>query len=32
LFGFMYRNAVRTPDRFELPADRFIEISRQVEL
>ena len=32
LFGFMYRNAVRTPDRFDLPADRFIEISRQVEL
>jgi KUP system potassium uptake protein len=32
LFGFMYRNAIRTPDRFDLPADRFIEISRQVEL
>ncbi len=32
LFGFMYRNAVRTPDRFDLPADRFIEISRQVGL
>ena len=32
LFGFMYRNAVRTPDRFDLPADKFIEISRQVEL
>ncbi len=32
LFGFMYRNAVRTPDRFDLPADRFIEISRQIEL
>jgi KUP system potassium uptake protein len=22
LFGFMYRNAVRTPDRFDLPADK----------
>ena len=32
LFGFMYHNAVRTPDRFDLPADRFIEISRQVGL
>jgi KUP system potassium uptake protein len=32
LFGFMYRNAVRTPDRFDLPADKFIEISRQIQL
>jgi KUP system potassium uptake protein len=32
LFGFMYRNAVRTPDRFDLPADRFVEVSRQIEL
>jgi len=32
LFAFMYRNAVRTPDRFDLPADRFVEVSRQVEL
>jgi KUP system potassium uptake protein len=32
LFAFMYRNAVRAPDRFDLPADRFLEIGRQVEL
>ena len=32
LFGAMYRNAVRTPDRFDLPADRFLEIERQIAL
>ncbi len=32
VFGFLYRNAVRAPDRFALPRDRFIEIGRQVEL
>ena len=32
MFSFMYRNSVRAPDRFALPRDRFIEISRQVEL
>jgi KUP system potassium uptake protein len=32
LFAFMYRNAVRAPDRFDLPADRFLEVGRQVEL
>lgn len=32
MFSFMYRNAVRAPDRFALPRDRFIEISRHVEL
>jgi KUP system potassium uptake protein len=32
LFGFMYRNAVRAPDRFDLPADKFLEIGRQVRL
>jgi KUP system potassium uptake protein len=32
LFAFMYRNAVRTPDRFALPADKFVEVSRQVEV
>jgi KUP system potassium uptake protein len=32
LFGFMYHNAVRTPDRFDLPSDKFVEVSRQVEL
>ena len=32
LFGFMYRNAVRASDRFDLPRDRLIEIGRQVEV
>ena len=32
LFAFMYRNALRAPDRFALPPDRFLEISRQVAL
>ena len=32
LFSVMYRNAVRAPDRFDLPADRFLEIGRQVAL
>ncbi len=32
LFAFMYRNAVRAPDRFDLPSDRFLEIARQVAL
>src|SRR5271166_1181078 len=32
LFGFMYRNAVRTPDRFDLPPATFLEVSRQVRL
>jgi KUP system potassium uptake protein len=32
IFSFMYRNAVRSSDRFDLPADRYLEIGRQVEL
>jgi hypothetical protein len=32
LFAFMYRNAVRTPDRFDLPADAFLEVGRQIAL
>lgn len=32
VFGFLFRNALRGPDRFDLPADRFVEIGRQVEL
>jgi KUP system potassium uptake protein len=32
LFAVMYRNAVRTPDRFELPADAFLEVGRQIAL
>jgi KUP system potassium uptake protein len=30
LFAAMYRNAVRTPDRFDLPADQFLEVGRQI--
>ncbi len=32
LFALMYRNAVRTPDRFDLPADAFLEVGRQIAL
>lgn len=32
VFSFMYRNAVRSSDRFDLPADRFLEVGRQVQL
>jgi KUP system potassium uptake protein len=32
LFAFMYRNAVRTPDRFDLPPDKFLEVGRQIAL
>jgi KUP system potassium uptake protein len=32
LFAFMHRNAVRIPDRLDLPADRFLEVGRQVAL
>jgi KUP system potassium uptake protein len=32
LFAVMYRNAVRTPDRFDLPADAFLEVGRQIAL
>jgi KUP system potassium uptake protein len=32
LFSFMFRNAVRAVDIFNLPPKNFIEISRQVEL
>jgi KUP system potassium uptake protein len=32
LFSFMYRNAVRSSDRFDLPRDKFIDIGRQMEL
>ena len=32
LFAVMYRNAVRSPDRFDLPADKFLEIGRQIAL
>jgi KUP system potassium uptake protein len=32
LFAFMYRNAVRAADRFDLPAERFLEVGRQIRL
>jgi KUP system potassium uptake protein len=32
LFAFMYRNAVRAPDRFDLPDEKFLEIGRHVAL
>ncbi len=32
LFSVMYRNAVRVPDRFDLPPDKFIEVGRQIAL
>ena len=32
VFGVMYRNAVHLVDRFDLPADRYVQIGRQVAL
>jgi KUP system potassium uptake protein len=32
LFAVMYRNGVRAPDRFDLPADKFLEVGRQIAL
>jgi KUP system potassium uptake protein len=32
LFAFLYRNSVKTVDRFNLPADRVVEIARQIEI
>ncbi len=32
LFTVLFRNSVRTPDRFDLPPDRFVEITRQIAL
>jgi KUP system potassium uptake protein len=32
LFAFLYRNGVRTPDLFDLPPDRTVEIARQIEI
>jgi KUP system potassium uptake protein len=32
LFAFMFRNAVRTSDRFVLPADKFLAVGREVAL
>ena len=32
LFAVMFRNALRTVDRFHLPAKRFVEVGRQIEV
>jgi KUP system potassium uptake protein len=32
LFSFLYRNAVKLVDRFNLPPEAFVEISRQIEI
>jgi KUP system potassium uptake protein len=32
LFALMFRNAVRASDRFNLPADKFLEVGRQIAL
>jgi KUP system potassium uptake protein len=32
LFGFLYRNAIHTVDRFQLPARQIVEVGRQLEL
>jgi KUP system potassium uptake protein len=32
LFAFMFRNAVKAPERFDLPADRLLDVGRQIAL
>jgi KUP system potassium uptake protein len=32
LFAFLYRNAVKAVDRFNLPSDHVLEIARQLEI
>ena len=32
LFAILVRNSARTPDRFDLPPDSFIEVTRQIAL
>jgi KUP system potassium uptake protein len=32
LFAFLYRNAVKAVDRFNLPSDHVLEIARQIEI
>jgi KUP system potassium uptake protein len=32
LFSFLYRNAIDPVDRFDLPAENFVQISRQIEV
>jgi len=32
LFAFMFRNAVKAPERFDLPADKLLDVGRQIAL
>jgi KUP system potassium uptake protein len=32
LFAVMYRNAVRSANRFDIPADKYLEVGRQIAL
>jgi KUP system potassium uptake protein len=32
LFSFLYRNAIDPVDRFDIPAENFVQISRQIEV
>jgi KUP system potassium uptake protein len=32
LFAFLYRNAVKAVDRFNLPSENVVEIGRQIEV
>jgi KUP system potassium uptake protein len=32
LFAFLYRNAVKVVDRFNLPPERVVEVARQIEI
>jgi KUP system potassium uptake protein len=32
LFSFLYRNSIHPADRFNIPADNFVQISRQIEV
>jgi KUP system potassium uptake protein len=32
LFSFMFRNAVKAPDRFALPTDKLLEVGKQISL
>jgi len=32
LFAFLYRNAAKIVDRFNLPPQRVVEIARQIEI
>jgi KUP system potassium uptake protein len=32
LFSFLYRNSIHPADRFNIPSDRFVQISRKIEI